>query len=78
MSSAVSLSPSAPGFAGAWASNDHTVPPVADIARIIRLNIPVACLPDVLANTALLQGYADLVTGFVLPDDCEPAYEYAP
>ncbi|QHC34393.1 DUF4089 domain-containing protein [Komagataeibacter xylinus] len=78
MSSAVSLSPSAPGVAGAEASNDHKVPPVADLARMIGLNIPVACLPDVVANTALLQGYADLVAGFVLPDDCEPAYGYVP
>lgn len=51
---------------------------MADMARIIGLSIPAACMPDVVANTALLQGYADLVSGFALPDDCEPAYEYTP
>ena len=78
MSSAASVSPSAPGTPGAAGHDDRKVPPVADMARIIGLSIPAACMPDVVANTALLQGYADLVSGFALPDDCEPAYEYTP
>ncbi|NVN37295.1 DUF4089 domain-containing protein [Komagataeibacter swingsii] len=78
MSSAARLSPSAPGLSGTGGHDDRKVPPVADMARIIGLSVPVACMPDVVANTTLLQGYADLVGSFALPDDCEPAYEYVP
>ncbi|MCE2576485.1 DUF4089 domain-containing protein [Komagataeibacter sp. FNDCR2] len=78
MSSAERVSPPAPGVTGAGGSEDRKVPPVADMARIIGLSIPEACMPDVVANTALLHGYADLLAGFALPDDCEPAYEYQP
>ena len=78
MSSAERVSPSTPGNSGVAGGDDHKVPPVAEMARLIGLSIPVACMPDVLKNTALLQGYADLLGGFALPDDCEPAYEYEP
>nr|WP_242010019.1 DUF4089 domain-containing protein [Acetobacter conturbans] len=48
------------------------------MARVVRLPIPDACLPGVIANTELLNSYVDLVLGFDLPDDCAPAYEYTP
>ena len=77
MSSAPRLSPSAP-VPVAGGHDDQKVPPVPDMARLVGLAIPAACLPDVMANAVLLQGYADLLGGFALPDDCEPAYEYTP
>ncbi|POF64075.1 DUF4089 domain-containing protein [Novacetimonas maltaceti] len=52
--------------------------PVVQAARCIGLGVPAACMNDVAANAALLQGYADLLNGFVLPDTCEPAGEYIP
>ncbi|BAK85106.1 DUF4089 domain-containing protein [Komagataeibacter medellinensis] len=77
MSSAASLSPPAPGN-GAGGHDDRKGPPVSDMARMIGLSIPAASLPDVVTNAVLLQGYADMLAGFVLPDTCEPAYEYTP
>ncbi|PYD48665.1 DUF4089 domain-containing protein [Novacetimonas pomaceti] len=52
--------------------------PVVQVARCIGLTVPPACMNDVAANAALLQGYADLLNGFALPDTCEPAGEYVP
>lgn len=48
------------------------------MAQAIHLPVPDACLPSVIANTQLLNGYVDLILGFDLPDDCAPAYEYEP
>ena len=52
--------------------------PVVQAARCIGLSVPAACMNDVTTNAALLQGYADLLNGLVLPDTCGPAGEYIP
>jgi Protein of unknown function (DUF4089) len=51
---------------------------IGSIAREIGLTIAEPCVPGVLANRALLRGYADLIHGFALPDTCEPAFDYRP
>lgn len=58
--------------------NDTTSARLEATAACLDLTIPEACLPGVVANTQLLQGYVDLICGMTLPDTCLPAYEYSP
>ncbi|AQT03792.1 MULTISPECIES: DUF4089 domain-containing protein [Acetobacter] len=57
---------------------DKTLTRLEATAESLGLAIPDDCLPGVLANTQLLQGYVDLICGMSLPDTCLPAYEYQP
>jgi len=54
---------------------------ISDVVTLAELNgiaIPEPFRQGVAMNAALLQRYAALVHGLVLPDSVEPAYEYVP
>ena len=57
---------------------DKTIARLEATAACLDLVIPEACLPGVVANTQLLQGYVDLICGMELPDNCLTACEYRP
>ena len=48
------------------------------LAQQIGLTVPETCLPGMLSNMALLQGYVSLILSLPLSDVCAPAPEYTP